>query len=133
MTEKKLDHVVTLPVRWGDMDVYEHVNNTVYFRYAEQARIEWMERLGLQLSRTQSQGPVIVNASCTFFIPITYPSVVEVKVFVGHVGRSSVDTSYEIRVVGDDRLCAEGAARVVWVDVNTGKSCPIPESLKALI
>jgi acyl-CoA thioester hydrolase len=40
---KKLVHVTHIPIRWGDMDAYGHVNNTVYFRYMEQARVEWLE------------------------------------------------------------------------------------------
>ena len=35
-----------MPVRWGDMDAYGHVNNTVYFRYMEQVRVEWLEQMG---------------------------------------------------------------------------------------
>lgn len=133
MSEKKLLHVSQVPVRWGDMDAYEHVNNTIYFRYAEQCRCEWMEQLGLKLSLGQAEGPVIVNASCTFLIPITYPSTVEVRMYASDIGRSSVGTHYEMRVIGDDRLYAEGSAKIVWIDIATGKSKPIPEALRARI
>lgn len=133
MSEKKLVHVSMIPVRWGDMDAYEHVNNTIYFRYAEQCRCEWMEQMGLRLSLGQSEGPVIVNASCTFLIPITYPNTVEVRMYASGIGRSSVVTDYEMRVVGEDRLYAEGSAKVVWIDIATGKSKPIPEALRARI
>ena len=36
-----------MPIRWGDMDAFGHVNNTVYFRYMEQVRISWFEQIGL--------------------------------------------------------------------------------------
>jgi hypothetical protein len=39
---KKFVHAMTIPIRWGDMDAMGHVNNTVYFRYLESARIEWL-------------------------------------------------------------------------------------------
>lgn len=133
MSEKKLVHVSMIPVRWGDMDAYEHVNNTIYFRYAEQCRCEWMEQMGLRLSLGQAEGPVIVNASCTFLIPITYPNTVEVRMYASGIGRSSVVTDYEMRVVGEDRLYAEGSAKVVWIDTATGKSKPIPDALRARI
>ena len=42
---KKLVHTERIPVRWGDMDAMGHVNNTVYFRYMEQTRICWFEKL----------------------------------------------------------------------------------------
>jgi len=48
-------------VRWGDMDALGHVNNTVYFRYFEQIRIEWIEEFGFGAAG-QPHGPVIVDA-----------------------------------------------------------------------
>ncbi|MBL8443415.1 MAG: acyl-CoA thioesterase [Zoogloeaceae bacterium] len=131
--ERKLVLTTRIPVRWGDMDAYGHVNNTIYFRYFEQARVEWIEGLGYPVSPNEKSGAVIVNADCTFRIPVNYPATVEVRVFVGHPGRSSVMTWYELYVVGDERLFAEGGAKVVWMDTSTGKSVPLPEALRALL
>jgi acyl-CoA thioester hydrolase len=129
---KKLIHFTKVPIRWGDMDAYGHVNNTVYFRYMEQARVEWIEELKVQV-RPGGEGPVIINASCTFFIPMNYPGVVEVRTYVGAVGRSSVQTYVEMRLEGDERVYAEGAAKVVWMDTQTGKSVPLPDHVRAAI
>jgi acyl-CoA thioester hydrolase len=129
---RKPIHAVRIPIRWGDMDAYGHVNNTVYFRYMEQARVEWLEQAGYACNARQ-EAPVIVNASCTFLVPLTYPGTVEVRMFAGHVGRSSVATYYEMRVDGADALCAEGAAKVVWMDPATGKSVPLPAALRRLV
>lgn len=128
---RKLVYHNEMPIRWGDQDAMGHVNNTVYFRYMEQARIEWMESFGFGPSDQQHQGPVIVNASCTFLIPFTYPGVIECHMFAGTPGRSSVPTYYELRLVGDDRLFAEGAAKMVWINPTTGKSIPLPDALRA--
>jgi len=65
----KLIHTTRMAVRWGDMDAYGHVNNTVYFRYFEQARCEWLEQMGFRVSPEEPTGPVIINASCTFRVP----------------------------------------------------------------
>ena len=130
---RKLVYSNQMPIRWGDQDAMGHVNNTVYFRYMEQTRIEWLESFGFGTSVTQTEGPVIVNASCTFLIPMNYPGMVEVRTYVGHPGRSSVPTHVEMRIVGDDRIYAEGAAKVVWMDTQTGKSVPLPEHVRALI
>lgn len=128
--KKKLIHVTRMPIRWGDMDAYGHVNNTVYFRYMEQARVEWSE--GLQVPvRPGGAGPVIINASCTFLIPMNYPGMVEVRTFVGAVGRSSCQTYVEMCIEGDERLYAQGAAKVVWMDTQTGKSVPLPDNVRA--
>lgn len=127
---RKLIHVTTMPIRWGDMDAYGHVNNTVYFRYMEQARVEWIEAMQVVV-RPGGCGPVIINASCTFQIPMNYPGTVEVRTYVGAVGRSSCQTYVEMRVLGDERVYAEGAAKVVWMDTQTGKSVPLPDHVRA--
>ena len=128
--KKKLIHVTKMPIRWGDMDAYGHVNNTVYFRYMEQARVEWIEDMQVPV-RPGGVGPVIINASCTFLIPMNYPGMVEVRTFTGTLGRSSVQTYVEMRIEGDERIFAEGAAKVVWMDTQTGKSVPLPDHVRA--
>jgi acyl-CoA thioester hydrolase len=130
--KKKLIHVCKMPIRWGDMDAYGHVNNTVYFRYMEQARVEWIEAMNIAV-RPGGAGPVIINASCTFLIPMTYPGNVEVRTFTGLPGRSSVQTYVEMYIEGDERLYAEGAAKVVWMDTQTGKSVPLPDHVRAML
>ena len=129
---EKLIYTTRMPVRWGDMDAYGHVNNTVYFRYFEQTRVEWAERMGSRVSPEEPVGPVIINASCTFLAPVNYPATVVIKVYAGDPGRSSVMTWYELFVEGDERVYAEGAAKTVWMDTRTGKSAPIPDVVRAL-
>lgn len=127
---KALAYTSYIPIRWGDMDAYRHVNNTLYFRYMEQVRVEYLESIGVTMGANGS-APVLINASCTFLIPLTYPGTVEIKLFFGALGRSSVHTSYEIRIQGDETLHATGEAKIVWMDVTTGKSVPIPDDLRA--
>lgn len=126
-------HVTRIPVRWGDMDALGHVNNTVYFRYMEQARIDWLaDTFGITDIVKVEEGPVIINASCTFLKPITYPATVEIRTLIGKPGRSSLPTFYEIRCVGDETLYAEGTAKIVWWNPNTGKSLQLPDAFRAL-
>ncbi len=129
-SSRRLLHTSRHVVRWGDMDFYGHVNNTVYFRYFEQARVEWIEAAGFLVSPAAENGAVIINASCTFLIPVNYPATVVVKLYAGEPGRSSLMTWYELFVEGDERLYAEGAAKIVWMDPRTGKSVPMPEALR---
>ena len=128
---RRLVHSTEIPIRWGDMDAQGHVNNTVYFRYAEQGRIEWLASLGL-LERGSGGSPVVVNASCSFLIPFVFPGTVELRTYLANPGRSSVASYYEMRLAGDDRLYAEGAAKIVWTDAVTGKSMALPEALRSL-
>jgi acyl-CoA thioester hydrolase len=133
---RTLIQTTRIPIRWGDMDAFGHVNNTVYFRYAEQARVEWLEGLpgglGAFADGVPEVIPVIVNASCTFQMPIGYPGVVEVRMYAGVPGRSSLPTYYEMRVDGDDRVSAEGAAKMVWMSTATGRSVALPGAVRSI-
>ena len=129
MQGRKLVHVERIAIRWGDMDAMGHVNNTVYFRFMEQARIAWFESLVPQGEAWQSTGIVIANASCNFKRALNYPGTVDVRVFVAPPGGSSVATFYEL-VVGDE-LYADGEATVVFIDMARQKPVRIPESIRA--
>jgi len=129
MTAARLHvHTTTLALRWGDMDALGHVNNTAYFRYMEQARIEWVftHHAGAYES---GKGPVIANASCNFLVPLLYPNTIEVRMYLAHPGRSSVTSYYDI-VAGDIKY-ADGAAKMVWFDFATGRATPLPEAVVA--
>ena len=130
MQDRKLVHVERIPVRWGDMDAMGHVNNTVYFRYMEQARINWFETLVPQSDAWKSIGIVIANASCNFRRAINYPGTVEVKVYTGAPGGSSVPTFYELRV--GDQVYADGSATVVFIGQDQ-KPLRIPPDIRALL
>jgi acyl-CoA thioester hydrolase len=125
-----------MPIRWGDMDMMGHVNNTVYFRYIESARIAWLEEVG-GVPDPAGIGPVIVNAHCSFLKQLKYPGDIEVSTYVGPPGRSSFEVSHEIRLVGPDgqagAIHAEGGAKVVWVDIAAEKSVPLPDVIRELL
>jgi acyl-CoA thioester hydrolase len=127
---RKLMWVEKMKVRWGDMDAVGHVNNAVYFRYMEQARISWLESLKLGVGGSPN-GPVIVSVSCTFIKAIVHPATVEVSVYGGKPGRSSFPPYHEIYLESRPEVkFAEGEVTVVWVDHELGKSIPLPEELR---
>lgn len=131
--KRKLMHTSIIAVRWGDLDAYGHLNNTLYFRFCEQARVEWIESAGFAVRPERREAPVIINASCTFLVPVNYPATVVVRLFAGEPGRSSVMTWYELFIEGQEQLVAEGASKVVWMDHETGKSVPLPDALRSAI
>jgi acyl-CoA thioester hydrolase len=129
----RLVHTEIIPIRWGDMDAMGHVNNTIFFRYMESARIAWFERIGVRAGPEQV-GPVLINASCTFLKQLVYPGEVEVKVFAGGAGRTSLQTWIEMRPSYDaDTIYAEGSGKVVWVDFPKNKSVPLPDGIRKLV
>ena len=130
-TNRRLAHVERIQIRWGDMDAMGHVNNTVYFRYMEQARISWFETLVPEAGAWKQTGIVIVNASCHYKRPITYPGTVEVRLLVGRIGGTSVATFYELRVDDDPELYASGEAVVVFVSIATQKPTRITDEMRA--
>ena len=130
---KKLTYQMVIPIRWGDMDAMGHVNNTLYFRYLETIRIEWLHSLGTTL-KPEGEGFVIVNAFCNFIRQLEYPGDVRARHYVGAVGRSSFDTF--VTLERDDEpgvLYAAGGATTVWLDFPAKKTLPLPDWLRAIL
>lgn len=123
----------TMPIRWGDLDAFGHVNNTVYFRFVEQARMEWLTSSGRSLST--DAGPVVVATNMNFRKQLLYPGNVVCTMLAKAPGRSSVDTRFELRRDDDPNgeVIADGGAVVVWVDYAAGRSLPLPEDIRALL
>lgn len=133
MHKRKLVHTDVIAIRWGDLDSVGHVNNTIYFRYMEQARIDWFDSLGYPVG-PREEGPVIVNASCTFLKQLNYPGNVEVKTYIGTVGRTSMESWIEMRPSYDPQtVYAEGGAKIVWVNYALGKSQPLPDQIRRVV
>jgi acyl-CoA thioester hydrolase len=125
---------LSMPLRWGDMDAFGHVNNTVYFRFMEEVRISWFRQLAIAGANVEGQGPVIVNASMEFLRQLHYPGDVIGSMFVGPPGRSSFDTRFELfRADDPTTLYARGAAKCVWIDYAAAKSVQIPDLLRHAI
>ncbi len=131
--KKKLTLEMVIPIRWGDMDAMGHVNNTLYFRYCEIVRIEWLHRAG-GAPDPAGQGPVIVNAFCNFLKQFAYPGDILAKHYVADPGRSSFNTFITLeRTDAPGVIYAEGGAKTVWVDFPKQKSVPLPDWLRALV
>lgn len=127
---RRLVYSCNLAVRWGDMDAFGHVNNALYLRYLEEARVQMLvNMLGNQITDGDF-ATVVINVSCTFLKPITYPDSVRIDCYVGDLGRSSFMTWYEVFALSaPSEMASEGSAKVVWMDRRTGKSAPLPEYL----
>jgi acyl-CoA thioester hydrolase len=125
--EKKFVHEVVIPVRWGDMDAMGHVNNTLYFRYMEIVRLDWIFKVGGSTDLS-GHGPIIVNAFCNFLRQLTFPGDARVTMYVAEPGRSSFETYHTIERTDEPGVVyAEGGARTVWTDYAAKKSAPLPD------
>ena len=131
--QKKLVHEMVIPIRWGDMDAMGHVNNTVYFRYMEVARLDWLQAIGAP-PNPQGCGPVIVNAFCNFIRQLEFPGTVLARHYVANPGRSSFDTYITMeRTDAPGVIYAEGGSKTVWTDAPAQKSVPLPDWLRAIV
>ena len=129
--DRKLVYEMRIPIRWGDMDAMNHVNNTTYFRYLETIRIDWMRSIGCQPDPT-GEGPVIVNAFCNFYKQLEYPGDVLVKMYVSDPGRSTFETWGTMEKAQEPGvICAAGGATTIWVNFPAQKSAPMPDWLRA--
>ncbi|WP_415830262.1 acyl-CoA thioesterase [Bordetella flabilis] len=118
-------HVVDVPLRWGDSDALNHLNNTLYFRLMEEARMQLLYGAGLSLPA--DAGPILAHASCDFLRPLTYPAEVRVTHTLTRVGRSSMEFELTLDKRGDPRgPYARGRNVLVWMDYQGNRAEPWP-------
>ena len=134
---KKLIFEQLIPIRWGDMDAMNHLNNTSYFRYMETCRIDWFQSLGRGLgsgSASDGFGIVIVNAFCNFYQQLEYPGDVRIKMYVSDPGRTSFESWNTMeRADRPGVIYAAGGATTVWSNFREQKSAPLPDWLRAVV
>lgn len=122
------------PIQWGDQDAFGHVNNTIYLRWFESARIAYTDRMGLsQLMETQRIGPILAAISCSFRRQLTYPDTVRIGARISRIGRTSM--VMEHRVVSErlQEIAADGDSTIVTFDYGENRSVPVPEAVRAAI
>jgi acyl-CoA thioester hydrolase len=126
--------VVEWDVAWGDMDAYGHVNNVVYFRYFEQARIAYLERIGwLKLKEERGLGPIVASTSARYRKALVYPDHLWIGVKAVEVLHDRVRFAYRLVSRKHQALAAEGEVVVVSYDYHRGEKVPIPEPIRAAI
>ena len=129
MTNQKIAiHQKVFSIEWGDMDALGHVNNGRYFDYFQQARIEWLENI--QLDMKQETGPVVIHVACTFLKPIVYPATLTLNSSLHSPGRSSIVIDHDI--YQGEELMTQGTSKIVWVDYRKNCSIPLPERITKL-
>jgi acyl-CoA thioester hydrolase len=126
--------VVEIPVAWGEMDAFGHLNHAVYFRYMETARILYFEKLEIpEFLGRDPVGPILGAISCRYRAPLTYPDKVSVGVKVTRVEKDRFVMAYVIFSHRLDKLAAEGEGILVCFDYRQNLKAPVPEKLKSRI
>lgn len=123
--------VITVPVAWGEMDVFGHVNNIVYFRYFESARIRYLDAIGFRSAGdTDGIGPILASTQCRFRRPLAYPDTVRVGARTTDVAADRFTMEYRIvsDALGD--VAAEGSGVVVAYDYANRQRASLPDSVR---
>ncbi|HEY2346683.1 MAG TPA: thioesterase family protein [Xanthomonadaceae bacterium] len=122
-----------LAVRWRDLDAFNHVNNAMYLRYLEEARLRWLMTLAGPWM-DESVAPVVASALVNFKRPIAWPEDVTVELFADRVGNTSFTLGHRILSAKDaSALYCDGHVVMVWFDKRTGKSAPLPEAVRSAL
>ena len=122
---------VEMPIRFADMDADQHVNNAEFYRYMEEARMQWVHSLGLAMT-PPAPVPILAASACVFRAPLKYPGTVTAEIYLGRVGTASVRTHYLLIDNATGTLAAEGYGVSVWVDPSTNRSMALPAAVRAL-
>lgn len=126
--------VIQAPVFWGDMDSMKHVNNTVYFRWFEEARIRILEPLAESTNlRAKKIGPILAHVGCNFRRQTHFPDTVHIGSRIEKIGNSSLQIRHLIASESQRAVVADGEATIVLFNYAAGKSEPIPDELRAML
>ena len=138
MKKKQWPVQTTIPIQWGEMDAFNHVNNVVYIRWCETARIElfrkiWGDR-GINMKEIlegNGVGPILANFNVNYKIPISYPDNVIIQTRVAQIGNTSFNVEHQVftEKMGDN-VVTEASSVVVMLNYKTGEKFNLNSSMK---
>jgi acyl-CoA thioester hydrolase len=125
----KTVYELEMPVRWRDMDAFNHVNNASYLGYIEEARVAWFKSLSTDWSG-ETAAPILAAITVNYRRPAEWPETLVVDLFVERLGTKSLTLGHRIVSAGDASvLYADGNTVMVWVD-RDGQSVPLPQGIR---
>ncbi|SPE22195.1 putative thioesterase [Acidobacteriia bacterium SbA2] len=126
--------IISLPLQWGDQDSLGHVNNIIYFRWAETARIDYLTRANAwDGAATAVAGPILAAIHCDFRFPLTYPDTIQVGASITALGNSSFKMTHRVVSAGRGIVAADLDSTLVWIDYGAGKAITLPATLRDAI
>ncbi|MBY0514803.1 MAG: acyl-CoA thioesterase [Gemmataceae bacterium] len=122
---------VALDVAWGDMDAYAHVNNVVYFRYFEAARIAYLGRCGWLASREEiGVGPIVASTQARYRKPLSYPDHLLVGARLLDVADDRFTLEHRVVSRAWGAVATDGQVVVVSFDYRANRKAPIPDAVR---
>ena len=130
----KFPVILEWPVQWGDQDALGHVNNTVYFRWCESARVAYLQRLGLEAwMKPVTLGPILAKIECNYKRQLHFPDAVRIGSRVSQLGRTSLTMEHSLVSVQQNAIVAESTSVIVVFNYETQRPAPIPADVRAAI
>jgi acyl-CoA thioester hydrolase len=130
MSTELFPYPIDIQIQWGEMDALNHVNNVMFIRYFETARVHMMTESGLWGSYEETGMMVVLaKVECNFIQPLYFPDVITAQARIKSIGKSSMVVEHEI-ISKKSGLAAKGDGIIVFVDPNTGKSTPISDEIR---
>lgn len=131
---KEYPITVDIPVAWGDMDAFGHVNNTVFFRWFETARIAFLGAIDFSAGGEAGRiGPILASTSCRFRRPLAFPDTITAGVRVTSLEDDRFGHAYRVVSHALSEVAAEGEGLVVSYDYGARRKAPIPDAVRAAI
>ena len=126
--------LLDIPVAWGDMDAFQHVNNTVYFRWLESGRIAYFTRMAVPGFRDMTGiGPILASAQCRYRIPLTFPDSVTVASRIVSVEEDRMTMEQIIVSHQHAKIAAIASGVIVTYDYVAGRKAPLPELVRVRV
>ena len=126
--------VVDLPVQWSEMDYFRHVNNAIYFKYFEFARIAYLQKMNYQkIMKESSISIIIASIEAKFITPLFYPDTIQIGTTISSLQSDRFIMDYAIFSTAQRRIAATGSSVVVTYDYKLNKKVGIPDNIRQLI
>lgn len=123
--------ITMLPVQWGDQDGFGHVNNVVFFRWYESARIDLLNSFETSVSMSGTGlGPILASIKCDYRRQLRFPDTVFVGSRITKVGRSSAEIGHAVYSWEQDAIVAEGCSVIVIYNYSDQRVTRIPDDLR---
>lgn len=130
--EEQYPVTTEIKVKWGEMDAFQHINNTAYIRYIEDGRIDLFEKLGMSSDMKELNiGPILASVQCDYLAPVTYPDTLLVFSKATQIGAKKVEVEQKIWSTRQSKLVAKSKKLCVYYNYKTLKSCAIPDAIAA--
>lgn len=124
--------ITELPVQWGDQDALGHVNNVVFFRWWETARIDYCREIGLMRDDASlAIGTVLAAMQCDFRRQLAFPDTVRIGSRLARVGNSSIRIEHRLISLTQNEIAAEAVSTIVAFDFEQQVSLSVPNDMRA--